>query len=232
MTRDEICITMEPIQPPLNNPISNNPVSGVPVNNLPVQSAEPHIVLEKPKPDYFTRLFFGRMNRQNYIIGSTVTVILPSICFFVVIFNILLSPSATAMPYLDPNNPGQIVTPQLSITSLLTSPGNEAWTIAGIIFFILSLPYLLSMQIKRLHDLNLTGWLWIINILPLIFIKQMFSLSDITQPDSLFLISNFVSLVSGVFSIYVSVWPGTKGPNKFGDPPLPRQSFIKDVLEI
>lgn len=194
--------------------------------------ASPKLLLEKPQQSYFIRLFSGRMNRQNYIIGSTVFVLLPFGCFLVVIFNILLSPSTLAMPYLNPNNPGQIVTPHVSIPSLLTSPGNEVWTTLGIFFFILSIPYLFSMQIKRLHDLNLNGWLWIINFLPLFFLKQMFSLSDLTQPSMTFWISNFVSLVSSLFSLYVSIWPGTKGPNKYGEPPLPGSKFLKEVLEI
>lgn len=225
-------LAMEQIQPPTYNPRPNIPVNAPNVINPQQVTHEPTLILEKPKPGYFTRLFSGRMNRQNYIIGSSVIVLLPLICFLVVIFNILLSPSTFAMPYIDPNNPGQIVTPQLSLASILTSPGNDAWTVAGIISFILSIPYLFSMQIKRLHDLNLTGWLWIINFLPLLFINQMFSLSEISHPDTLFIISNFISLVSGVFSIYVSLWPGTRGQNKYGDPPLARSSFLKDVMEI
>lgn len=196
------------------------------------RSPEPKLIMEKPKGNYFERLFSGRMNRQNYIIGSTVFVLLPLGCFLVVIFNILLSPNTLAMPYINPNNPGQIVTPQVSIPSLLTSPGNEVWTALGILFFILSIPYLFSMQIKRLHDLNLNGWLWIINFLPLFFLKQTFSLTEIAHPDMLFWISNFVSLVSSIFSLYVSIWPGTKVPNKYGEQPPPGSKFLRDVLEI
>jgi len=198
------------------------------VNFLP---KEPHLILnEKPKLGYFSRIFSGRMNRQNYIVGSTVFVLVPLICFLVIIFNILLSPSAFAMPYLNPANPGEIITPQVSIPSLLETPQNEIWTAIGILFFILSIPYLFSLQIKRLHDLNLTGWLWIINFLPLLFIKSMFSLTNLSKPDIWFLISNFVSLVSGIFSIYISLWPGTKESNKYGDPPIPRSNFLEDIL--
>src|SRR5579863_4035219 len=78
----------------------------------------PKIILQTERHGYFAKLFSGRMNRQNYIIGSTVLVLVPLICFLVVIFNILLSPSALAMPYINPNNPSEIVTPQVSLTSL------------------------------------------------------------------------------------------------------------------
>lgn len=202
------------------NPIIHQPTPGL------------KIIIEKPQSDYFTRLFSGRLNRQNYIIGSTVLVLIPLLCFMVVIFNILLSPSTFAMPYIDPNNPGAIITPHISIMSLLTTPSNEIWSAIGILFTILSLPYLLSIQIRRLHDMNLNGWLWIINILPLLFFKQMFSLTEFSHPDIWYWIANFVSLVSGIFSIYVTVWRGTNGPNNYGDPPISRSSFLKDVLAL
>jgi len=192
----------------------------------------PRFVNEKPHQDYFTRLFAGRLNRQNYIVGSTFFVLVPIICFMIVLFNILLNPDAFAMPYLDPTNPTNIVTPQVSIISLLNTPANKIWSAIGIIFIILSLPYLLSLQIRRLHDLNLNGWLWTINFIPLLFLKQMLSLNELTHPDIWFLIGNFISLLTGIFSIYVTLWSGTKGPNKYGDPPLPRSSFLGDILQV
>lgn len=197
-----------------------------------VQISTPTIVTAKTKPNYFTRLFSGRMNRQNYIIGSTIFVLIPLLCFLVVIFNILLSPTTFAMPYVDLGSPNGIVMPQISVISLLETPANEIWSTIGIIFIILSLPYLLSLQIKRLHDLNLSGWLWLINVIPLLFLKQMFSLTELTHPDILFFVGNFVSLISALFSFYVTLWPGTNGPNKYGDPPLPRSSFLSDIMQV
>ena len=197
----------------------------------PSQAPPPHFIKAKAKPGYFTRLFAGRVNRQNYIWGSTFFVLVPLLCFMAVLFNILLSSNTFAMPYLDPNNPSQIITPQVSIVSLLKTPANETWSLIGTIFIILSLPYLLSLQVRRLHDLNLTGWLWIINFLPLFFLKSMVSLTNLT-PDLWFWIGNFVSLITGFFSFYVTLWPGTNGPNKYGPPPIPRSSFLGDILEI
>src|SRR6185437_7781887 len=94
----------------------------------PVQQAGPHFIKEQPKPGYFLRLFSGRLNRQNYIVGSTFFVLIPFICFIVVLFNILLNPTTFAMPYLDPTNPTAIITPQVSVISLLATPANELWT--------------------------------------------------------------------------------------------------------
>ena len=197
-----------------------------------VQSTEPVLIHERPKSNYFTRLFSGRMNRQNYIIGSTFFVLIPLICFLIVIFNLLLSPSAFAMPYVDLGSPNGIVMPQVSVVALLETPANELWSAIGILFIILSLPYLLSLQIKRLHDLNLSGWLWLLNVVPLLFLKQMFSLTELTHPDMIFFIGNFVSLISALFSFYVTLWSGTKGPNKYGEPPLPRSNFLTDIMQI
>ncbi len=203
-------------------------------NSTPVDSSGPTLLSEKPKLNYFERLYSGRLNRKNYIVGSTFLVLIPLICFTVVIFNILLSPSAFDMSSLDLANPNQIqiTTPQLSISSLLTTPANKLWTALGILFTILSLPYLLSIQIRRLHDLNLSGWLWIINFLPLLFVKSMFSLAEFSHPNMWFWISNFVSFVTGIFSIYISFWPGTNGVNKYGDKPLSRSTSLGNIMQI
>jgi uncharacterized membrane protein YhaH (DUF805 family) len=194
---------------------------------------QPHFLNEKPKPGYFSRLFAGRLNRQNYIVGSTVLVLVPIICFMVVLFNILLNPNAFSMPYLDPNNPTNIVTPQVSIMSLLDTPANKIWSALGIIFFILSIPYVFSLQIRRLHDLNLSGWFWLVNFGSLLPLYSMFSSrSLIAKPDAFFWISEIIGLVASFFSLYVSLWPGTKSVNSYGEPPLPRSSFLGDVMQV
>ncbi|HSX09625.1 MAG TPA: DUF805 domain-containing protein [Candidatus Saccharimonadales bacterium] len=207
----------------------------LPQTPIPTSQSEPKIIVQKSQPNYFVRLFSGRLNRQNYIVGSTALVLVPLICFLFVLFNILSSQSLYAMSSLDVTNTGnvQITTPpQISITSLLVTPANETWTIVAVIFTLLSLPYLLSLQIRRLHDLNLNGWLWIINFLPLIFIKQLVSFSELLHPDIWFVVANILSLVTGIFSLYVTFAPGTKGANTYGEPPLPRSSFVGDVLAI
>jgi len=207
-----------------------------PVMPTAVPAAAPHVLNEQPQPPYVVRLFSGRLNRQNYIVGSTFFVLVPLICFTIVIFNILLSPDTFAMPYLDPNNPGAIITPQVNIISLLKSPTNELWSILGIISFVLSFPFVFSIQIRRLHDLNLSGWFWIINFGSLLPVYSMFSsgISGILTPkvDAFFWIAEIIGTVASFFSLYVSIWPGTKGENKFGAPPIRRSSFVSDVLKL
>lgn len=199
-----------------------------------MDTINPPVLQEKPKQGYFTRLFAGRLNRQNYILGSTFFALVPLICFLIVIFNILLSQSQSSfdMPYLDPNNPGTIITPQFSLMSLLATPANEFWAGAGMVFLVLSLPYLFSLQIRRLHDLNLTGWLWIINFVPLISLYAFLPGINMLNPPAWLTIVNGVSFLASLFPLYVSLWPGTNGSNKYGDKPLPRSSFLGDILEI
>jgi len=187
---------------------------------------------DKQKPGYLKRLFSGRLNRQNYIVGSTFFALLPLACFMVVIFNILLSPDAFAEPYLDPNNPTQIVTPQISIPSLLLTPANEYWTAAGILLFVISIPYLFSIQIRRLHDLDLNGWLWIVNFVPFISLAAFSPGINIFNPPLWLNIVNIVSLIFSIFPMYVSLWPGTKGINTYGDQPLARSNFLDDILQL
>jgi uncharacterized membrane protein YhaH (DUF805 family) len=200
-------------------------------SNLPSFEAAQQI---KVPSSYFSRLFSGRINRQNYIIGSTLLSLPPMVCFFIVIFNILLSPTALAMPTLDnPADPTTVVLPKISLLTLLQTPGNEFWALLGILFIILSIPYLFSLQIRRLHDLNLNGWLWTINFVPLIsFYTTPIPGFYNPHPSFLFLPLNVISLLGTIFTFYVTLWAGTNGPNKYGDKPLPRTSLLKDILEI
>lgn len=172
------------------------------------------------------------MNRQNYVVGSTFFVLVPIICFIIVLFNIILSPDAFAMPYLSPTNPTDIITPHVSIVSLLDTPQNELWSILGIVFIILSIPYLFSIQIKRLHDMNLSGWLWTINLVPMASLCMFLPGVSLFNPPPWIDTVNILATLASFFSIYVTIWPGTKGPNKYGDPPLPRSSFLGDILAI
>ena len=217
---------MEENQPPIT-----------PLPQPPTVPSGPRFLAEKPKQDYFTRLFSGRLNRQNFIVGSTFFSLIPVIFFMIVLFNILSSPDAFAMPYLDPNNLNNIVMPQQpSVTSLVLTPKNELWTILGIIFTIITLPYVLSLQIRRLHDLNLNGWLWLVNFGSLVPFYSVFS-SGITglltpKPDAFYWIAQIIGLLASFFSFYITCWSGTNGPNKYGDKPLPRSSFLGDILAL
>uniref|UniRef100_UPI0038CD41BF DUF805 domain-containing protein n=1 Tax=Vallitalea okinawensis TaxID=2078660 RepID=UPI0038CD41BF len=51
-----------------------------------------------------------------------------------------------------------------------------------------------SLTVRRLHDLNVTGWLVLVNAL--------------------------IRIITLFFHICFTFIPGTKGPNKYGDDPL------------
>jgi uncharacterized membrane protein YhaH (DUF805 family) len=204
------------------------------VNPQLIKTPGPKLILEKPQPGYFTRLFTGRMNRQNFIAGSSFFGLLPFISIGVILCNSFFTSLAatsnlSVLPSLSNNNAQLLnaINPQFSLSSFTSTSFDKEWIAIGIVLLIVSLPYLLSMQIKRLHDLNLTGWLWVINIIP--FFQNPFTL-DITSTFGMIIV--FLTFLSTIFSFYTTFWPGTKGANNYGDPPLPRSSFLRDVLEI
>ncbi len=159
--------------------------------------------MDKRQP-YITRLFAGRLNRQNYIIGSTIFTIPPLICFFIMTFNSVLTFST--LPSLDFNNPNAMQSIVLAnIPTIVASPTNTIIASIGTIFFIISIPYLFSLQVRRLHDLNHSGW---------------------------YVLLNFVPFVAYLLSIYVAVWPGTTESNNHGAVTLLRTSLMSDILQF
>jgi len=238
-----------PKQPPIQQaPI--RPTPGVPpqtnAGQMPIQSSSsaqkiitqqpvphgPQFIFEEPKQGYFAKLFSGRMNRQNFITGSSFFGILPLISIGVILcnsfFNSLSQTSNLGSLSSLSDNDIQILSgtnTQLSLSSFTSTPFDKEWIAIGIVLLIISLPYLLSVQIKRLHDLNLPGWLWILNVGP--FFSNPFSL-DITSAQGMIIL--VFALVSTIFSFYTTLWPGTNGPNKYGDPPSQDSKFFRDVI--
>ncbi|MCY1393170.1 hypothetical protein D9M71_80580 [compost metagenome] len=68
--------------------------------------------------------------------------------------------------------------------------------LAGICFVTISIQF----SVQRLHDLGWSGWLWLLNLVP---------------------------LVSSVFAIALLVLPGNTGPNHYGLPPPPNSIAVK-----
>ena len=54
--------------------------------------------------------------------------------------------------------------------------------------------------VQRLHDMGWSGWLWLLN---------------------------FVPVVGGVFSLLMLIIPGTQGANRYGPPPPPNSTSVK-----
>jgi uncharacterized membrane protein YhaH (DUF805 family) len=68
------------------------------------------------------------------------------------------------------------------------------------LFTLAMLLPLISLQVRRFHDRNISGW-WYLALFALSFI-----------PYAMFL--------TAPVTIVISLLPGTKGPNKFGSDPL------------
>ncbi|MCY1396832.1 hypothetical protein D3C76_315430 [compost metagenome] len=68
--------------------------------------------------------------------------------------------------------------------------------VAGICFLTISIQF----SVQRLHDLGWSGWLWLLNLVP---------------------------LVSSVFAIALLALPGNAGANRYGLPPPPNSAAVK-----
>ncbi len=124
--------------------------------------------------------FSGRLGRLRYLVYSMVAMLIFGVLAAVVIGLI------AAIGGQPVENPDGNVTPMMVV----------AYLIVGIPMLILSLMF----GIRRLHDMNLSGWFILVMLIP---------------------------LVSAIFSLALLFWPGTRGPNKYGPPPPPNSTGIK-----
>lgn len=75
--------------------------------------------------------------------------------------------------------------------------------------------FVASMSVRRLHDLNLSGYFYLLYII-LFFGNSLFSVIAKSFP----MLSLIIFLLSIIFVIYLLFFKGTKGPNKYGPDPL------------
>lgn len=76
----------------------------------------------------------------------------------------------------------------------------EALAVIGGLFILAILLPLISLQVRRFHDRNISGW-WYLALVILGFIP-------------------YVGRATGLAIFVISVLRGTDGPNKFGPDPL------------
>lgn len=77
------------------------------------------------------------------------------------------------------------------------------YVLGGLVGFIALLAYLyvnITITVQRLHDLGWSGWLWLLNLVP---------------------------MVGSVFPIVITVMPGNTGVNRYGAPPPPNSTAVK-----
>ncbi|VVN68072.1 DUF805 domain-containing protein [Pseudomonas fluorescens] len=80
---------------------------------------------------------------------------------------------------------------------------DEHFVLGGLFGFVALLAYLyvnITITVQRLHDLGWSGWLWFLNLVP---------------------------MVGSVFPILITVMPGNTGANRYGAPPPPNSSAVK-----
>jgi uncharacterized membrane protein YhaH (DUF805 family) len=83
------------------------------------------------------------------------------------------------------------------------------------IWIVLCLLPSLAVTIRRLHDINLSGW-WVLIFFAFSAVLEI--LWHVTKWD-MWLVTNIVAVVSNVAWLAAMLWKGNKGDNRFGPPP-------------
>ncbi len=131
--------------------------------------------------------FRGRFSRLSFLAWSLVSGLVFAVIFFILIGSAAFSGIQSGNPFGNLGF-GTLIAAGLLYIAILA---------IGIIF-----------AIRRIHDLDLSGW-WI--LLAYAFLPGSL-IAAVTTP----IISGIALLASFVFWIYILVAPGTKGPNRFG----------------
>lgn len=91
------------------------------------------------------------------------------------------------------------------------------WIVLGLV--LISLFLLFSLSVRRSHDVNIRAWwLALIPLSPLI----LYLTALLGGGDFFLLLGYPCALISGgvlICLLIISLWPGTKGDNRFGSPP-------------
>ncbi len=100
---------------------------------------------------------------------------------------------------------------------LKEDPKNFATNVRrSIVFWVYYIPLIIasiSIGVRRLHDMNLSGWWMVLSA------GAVLSSSDFGN-DKINLAAGILFYLSQIFNIFLIVWRGTRGPNKYGEDPL------------
>jgi uncharacterized membrane protein YhaH (DUF805 family) len=179
--------------------------------------------------------FGGRISRKHYWLATLIWTIALLIVFLVLGPDVERKPLPTKPPI-----------PQSFLPLLHWLPGGwwidekyiKPWyiapskadkdlRIAGLISLVVLLYPLLAMSIKRLHDLNLSGWWCFPGLAPhyALQLAPLLSLDGLDSPSLLFdVLSWGAAVVSLIWLIVVGFMDGTAGPNRYGPDPLAVES--------
>lgn len=166
----------EPVAPPMQTsaPAPNPAPEPTPAPTL----TPPSIPLDPPAAARPRGFFTGRLNRMGYFLG-----------------NVYLSLAA-------------LIVIAILMGVIFASHNNSIFSGLGVLIYIVlvvaSSIIGIALSIRRLHDLNQTGWLTLLNFVP---------------------IANFVLAIALLFV------PGTPGPNQYGDSAQPSLG-VKDIFNL
>ena len=109
----------------------------------------------------------------------------------------------------------------ISYSQFLETGGQVSpfFSIILFVFMIARIILDLAVTVRRIHDLNKSGW-WLLLIFPPAIIGIiLFAISDWLELLSVVLIVISTVLVI-IFTFWLGFFPGTKGENRFGSDPL------------
>lgn len=99
----------------------------------------------------------GRLNRLQYFVQSFIAGL---------VFHVLVATYFIAKAIVVRTTPGVVEADDISTYSLITSPTFATLLVVLTIAGLICQWVLMVSQIKRLHDLNQSGWLVAINLIP------------------------------------------------------------------
>ena len=82
----------------------------------------------------------------------------------------------------------------------------------------------IAVSVRRLHDIDLTGWWLMVLVVPIIMIAgsigmQGFETLEDESVSTPFIVSGLAFVAAGFLLLIFSVLPGTDGPNRYGADP-------------
>ena len=97
----------------------------------------------------------------------------------------------------------------------------------GITTYVLTLVAWYSLQVRRLHDINRSG-LWVLLFFALGFIGGG---TNASNPYDISTLTQIIGLIQLLYLLGLFFWPGTKGPNRFGqDPKWQHKDYAEAVF--
>jgi uncharacterized membrane protein YhaH (DUF805 family) len=144
---------------------------------------------------FFRRLPRGRIGRMRYFLGGLTLGILAVIPFFILILAWGVLGYSSSIGFAQSEIMGMLSTLNFLIPILM---------FLSLILVFLPLLYMnLMLAVRRLHDLNMSGW---------------------------FVLVSFIPFIGPLFGLYMLFWPGTSTSNNFGTPPSDSRKFFDDLF--